>query len=251
MGQPDGIRLILLQHEKLVIREVISNHGARAVYEACLSWFRGEPKPLTELGLDPLGRSPLLAPVDVHACALILGVAQRCMAADVDLLNQYRDEYAAGKQSALALAVETCRGMHWDWPEWVQVDVRKCVEASAATIKKHDLHAMLFGKAPPLKQQQAIQNEGLLQCWELLSEMKSNGQLWAPDGGEAILTSVLADFVGWFTNDSNGVSEKTLEGRLNRARQRRKKIPKFTAIGFEIPMMFYLSDRGYWHAKRD
>lgn len=166
-----------------------------------------------------------------------------------ELMEKRRAEYEAGNRLALMLAIQTCRAMGWPWPEWVSTVVRQTLESAIETGRTDELPNMLFGRGTPKANVRAIDDEGTLQCWELLTEMKAGGQLHRPDGGEASVMTILAEFIAWYTMDPEGVSVRTLQKQIGRARERRPSVPSFVAIGYELPMCAFLADRGYWGAK--
>lgn len=284
MGQPDGIRLQLDVPERAAVHRAIAEHGARAIYDACLEWMSGRRDALARIDLKGRIREQMRAalerlpgqkspedisraaddavrrmwpgefPEDAHCCALVLGLAQQAMADDIDTLNRFRRDYEGDKRIALMLAIQECGAMGWAWPVWVSNAVRHGVEKAIATNQTDDLPALLFGRATPGGNIQTITDEALLQCFEHLEVLKATGQLHAPDGGRANVTRVLCDFYAWHAgggdDDQPGsVSENSMKARIKRARARRDDAPGFVAIGYELPMMAFLSTHGYWRAK--
>ncbi len=158
-----------------------------------------------------------------------------------DLMEKRRAEYQAGNRLALLLAIDTCRAMRWEWPQWIREAVRDALERTIADGRMEDLPARLFGNETPQKQRDAIHGEGLLQCLELLEDHKRRGMLPA----RANLKKILAEFVQWYAGNPEGVSDSTIGKQLDAARRRRPKVPEFVAIGYEIPLMLFLDSREY------
>lgn len=162
------------------------------------------------------------------------------------LIEKWEADYRAGHKRALRMAIESCRTMRWEWEAWMSSAVREVLEGALATGREEEIPSLLFGRETARKQRDAISAEGLLQCYERLEEMKHQRQLWAFDDGDANLIEILADFIAEFFDRPDGASSSTLEKQIRKARKNRRKVPGYIALGYEFPLMEFLSRKGYW-----
>ena len=161
-------------------------------------------------------------------------------------IEKWEADYRAGNKRALWMAIELCKSMRWEWEAWMAIAVREVLEGAITSGREAEIPSLLFGRETPRKLRDSISGEGLLQCHERLDEMKIQKQLWALDGGNANVLDILAEFVSEFFGDPSGASESTLGKQIRKARSERGNVPKYFAIGYEIPLMEFLSRKGYW-----